>query len=70
MSFPFENFKIESSKDAAFQIKHLCAEKLNNLNDVSLEVKKEQFNNCQIKMTGILNLLSRSNDNNGRKLKI
>ena len=70
MSFPLETFKLESFNDVAFEINHFGAEKLNELHNATLEVKKEYFNNCQIKMTNILNLLSKSNDEERRKLQI
>ena len=61
MSFPLESFKLESSKDVGYQINLLCAQKLNELNNASIEVKKESFENCQIKMNNMMRLLSNSN---------
>ena len=60
MSFPLESFKLESPKDVAIQINLFCAQKLNELKNPSIEIKKENFENCQIKMKNMMKLLSDS----------
>ncbi len=54
MSLPLDNFDIEVDETLLNNFKVLCADKLNEYTDLSIQEKKIYFDNCNAKLGSIL----------------
>ncbi len=54
MSLPLDNFDIKTDENLSFSYNVLCAEKLNEFTDASIQERKIYYDNCLSKLNSIL----------------
>lgn len=54
MSLPLDNFEIKTDKNFLGSFNILCAEKLNEYTDASIQQRKIYYDNCLFKLNSIV----------------